>query len=184
MKVGIPMSTSGANFSAAAADHQHAKFRARVMRHPEREMRRVGKHVEHLHVPLRLADAHDALPGVSQVKQVAGGITKGQRLSGATRGEGEKGRAKLALEGVLHGRASTQQRAQDGGGTACEDVFVGNEDEVERMILDVALDREREMAQILDAADAGQIVGERRVVLGKRKDGLLNVAPQKIALPP
>ncbi len=70
----------------------------------------------------------------------------------------------------------------DCGGTPGQNLFFGDDDEIEGMFLQVALRGEGKVPQVGDVVNPTQITRKLPVMLGEGNDGLLEVTPKETRL--
>ena len=162
------------------------------MREPERQVRRVGEHVQELALATRAAHAEDALAGELEIREVVVRVEEGHGVSAAARGAREEDGAELGLEALRDVLATVEQGAEDGGGAAREDVAVGDEEEVAsllrivRRVEQVSLAGEGQAAQIVERAEVGcgefQLAEQLAVVGGEGQHGVAQPVVQALGL--
>ena len=156
--------------AAAGIEDEDAELLARVMREPEGEVRRVGKHIQQPHLAFDTAQAHHARAGEPQIVDVVRGVEEGDGLRGAARRAREEQWPELVLESLRDRRTPVQQRARDAGEAAREHGAVGLQHELARGL---GMFGCREKVALHRKGDAAQIVGRAqrfRIEPAIRKD--------------
>src|SRR5207249_4299893 len=100
--------------AAAGIEHEYAELLTRVVRDPEGKVRSEGKHIQHPHLTIRAAHAHDARAFDPQVPDVPCGIEEWHRLRAPARGARQEQRPELPVESFRHGGAPAKERPGQG----------------------------------------------------------------------
>ncbi len=180
------------DLAAAGAGGEHAERRAAVVREPERQVRRVGEHVQELVLATRAAHAEDALAGELEVREVVVRVEERHGVGAAARRAREEDGAEFVFKTLRDVRATMEQRAEDGRRATREDVAVGDEQEVAgllrilRRVEQVGLAGERQATQVIERAEVGggefQLAEQLAVVRGEGQDGVAQPVVQALGL--
>ena len=118
----------------AGAQGHDAAGRARIMRQPERQVRREREHVQHLEIMLPAANLRHPPRGGLQIRDVLLRKEEGRRLRAAASREGHKNRAKLRFKLLLHPFLAVHQRVHHHLGPARQHPGIGRQDEIPKLL--------------------------------------------------
>ena len=121
----MPINTSGFSFRSMRMlpsvptvfpppelSEKYPEFGSRVVRLPEREMRRKGEHAQHAIAQARAAKLHEAKTCRSEQGQIVRGVNEWQRVRGTSRGARHQDRTKLSLDARVDARPVRAEAAR------------------------------------------------------------------------
>src|SRR4051812_3846214 len=159
---------------------------------PERQVRRIGEHVQELKIVLSTADLHDAVSSARKVVEIMTTIKEGDGIGGPAGGAGHENRAKLAFEMGFDSVLSREERSGNRGSAALEDLFVWNKDEVTRplgifrRIQQIELRGEGKPFEVFERTDRigadAPLLEHLAIMLRERDDRTVQVMAQLLCL--